>query len=97
MSDLMSFQMSDKQRAKARLSGFDAYDSKQWHVLTSRYGEMNHCELLSMARVISEVLRIPIDRDANRRKEVLIKWFSEHWDRIEPILEYVRWGPPPTT
>jgi hypothetical protein len=32
---------------------------------------------------------VHLDRDAKRRKSVLLKWFEENWNAIYPFLDYV--------
>jgi hypothetical protein len=46
-------------------------------------------ELVSIAELVAQRLRIKLDRDARRRKTVMIKWFDENWQFILPILRFV--------
>jgi hypothetical protein len=46
-------------------------------------------ELVSIAELVSQHLEIPLDRDARRRKAVMVKWFQENWEVIEPLLRLV--------
>jgi predicted oxidoreductase len=51
------------------------------------YGpKLSHDELVSIGALAANALQIKLDRDARRRKPVMIKWFEEHWIQIQPIL-----------
>ncbi len=47
-------------------------------------------ELLSIAQCVSEKTSVELDREAKRRKSVLLKWFDDNWDQILPTLQFVR-------
>ncbi|OHS98901.1 hypothetical protein TRFO_34769 [Tritrichomonas foetus] len=80
----------EKLRVFSRLRGFKAKDSRVWSEITRRFGsELKHGELLSIAEVVAANAGVQLDRDAKRRKSVLIKWFEENWIRISPFLNYV--------
>ena len=77
----------EKIRNKQRLAGFDEKKSYAYMDLCNRYGpKPSQQELLSLAQVLSENLNILLDREALRRKRVLIKWFDENYHIIEPFL-----------
>lgn len=80
----------EKERIAGRLQGFNPKDNPAWHQITQRFGaNIKQPELLSIAEVLAQNAGIKLDRDAKRRKTVLIKWFSENWDRVVPYLDYV--------
>lgn len=80
----------EKERIAGRLQGFNPKDNPAWHQITQRFGaNIKQPELLSIAEVLATNACIKLDRDAKRRKTVLIKWFSENWDKIKPFLDYV--------
>lgn len=80
----------EKSRVNDRLNGFVAKESFIWNELSRRFGsDLHHGELLSIAVVISDFSQIFLDRDAKRRKTVLIKWFQENWSSIAPFLSFV--------
>jgi hypothetical protein len=57
-------------------------------MITDSFGSnLNQAELLSIAEVLAFRLNLKVDRGAKRRKEVLIKWYDENWDRIAPIWQ----------
>jgi hypothetical protein len=80
----------EKERIASRLNGFNPKDNMVWRAISDRFGaNIKQPELLSIATVISKSTGIKLDRDAKRRKSVLIKWFEENWASIAPYLEYV--------
>jgi len=81
---------SEKSRIANRLHGFNPKENRVWFEITKRYGEgIKQQELLSIAQVLSATTNIKLDRDAKRRKSVLIKWFEENWYIIHPYLGFV--------
>ena len=80
----------ERRRVDRRLEGFNITNSRAWKEICQRYGpSLNQTELLSLAEVISMNLSLKVDREAKRRKEVLIKWYDENFDEIRPFLDYV--------
>lgn len=77
----------ERERVKRRISGFDWRHSIAWQELTAQFGaRLTQSELISIAELVSAHIKLKLDRDAKRRKTVLIKWFQEHWIVIYPIL-----------
>lgn len=80
----------EKDRISQRLGNFNPKDNEVWRFLTLRFGQnIKQQELLSIADVLSKNAGIKLDRDAKRRKSVLIKWFEENWQQIKPYINYV--------
>ena len=80
----------EQQRVKKRLKDFEYRDSRAWTFLCQRFGpRVGQTELQSIAELISGTQQIKLDRDAKRRKVVLVKWFEENWDVIERLLTYI--------
>ena len=80
----------EQQRLKTRLGNFKYHESPVWKSLYQRYGpHLGHNELTSIAELICETEDLRLDRDAKRRKVVLVKWFEEHWDVIERRLDFI--------
>lgn len=80
----------EKERITNRLNGFNPKDNSAWREITNRFGNnIKQPELLSIATVLASNANIKLDRDAKRRKSVLIKWFEENWKAILPFLDYV--------
>lgn len=80
----------EKERITNRLNGFNPKDNSAWREITNRFGNnIKQPELLSIATVLASNANIKLDRDAKRRKCVLIKWFEENWKAILPYLDYV--------
>jgi hypothetical protein len=68
-----------------RMRGFDPKRSPAGRVLEELYGKTNFASLLSLARICAAYLGIGVDRPATRRRAVLLKWFDENWDALEPF------------
>ena len=80
----------EKRRIANRLQGFNPKDNTAWYQITQKFGSnIKQPELLSIAEVCANSAGIKLDRDAKRRKSVLIKWFDENWPRIQPFLNFV--------
>ena len=81
---------TEKKRISGRLSGFNPKESPVWKEITKRFGvNIKQPELVSIASVLAGSANIKLDRDAKRRKTVLIKWFDENYAAISPFLDYV--------
>ena len=80
----------EKLRISSRMQGFDPKDNDVWRHITQRFGaNVKQPELLSIATVVAQNANVKLDRDAKRRKSVLIKWFQENWSTISPYLDFV--------
>jgi hypothetical protein len=78
------------QRIQHRIDGFNWKNSHAWLCLCSQFGpRLNQEELVSIAELTASRLGIRLDRDARRRKVVMIKWFQEHWAALQPLLRLV--------
>jgi hypothetical protein len=88
----------EKQRIADRLYGFDHRDNDVWKAISQKFGtNIKQQELLSIASVLAERAGIRLDRDAKRRKSVLVKWFDENWAAVSPYLDYVVLQPNPAS
>jgi hypothetical protein len=77
-------------RIQRRVSGFNWQRSYAWAHLSHTFGpRLNQDELVSIAELTSGIVRIRLDRDARRRKPVMIKWFDENWGYIQPVLRHI--------
>lgn len=47
---------------------------------------LNHSDLKIIAFECSKILNIKLPRESYRRKPSLIKWISENWESISPII-----------
>jgi hypothetical protein len=80
----------EKQRIASRLHGFNVKDNPVWTAITQKFGPtIKQPELLSIASVLAANANIRLDRDAKRRKSVLLKWFEENWLAVEPFIDFV--------
>ena len=83
-------QQDEKMRIAYRLAGFNPKDNPVTQEITRRFGSnIKHGELVGIAQAIADKAQIKLDRDAKRRKNVLLKWFAENWEIISPFLDYI--------
>ena len=77
---------------KIRLRDFDPENCPAVEMLQTKFGSLpNRHQLLALAQVIKEKLGIALDREATRRKNVLIKWYDENLEVIKPfIFEHIQ-------
>jgi hypothetical protein len=81
---------NERERIQRRVEGFNWKKSTAWLQLSSMYGpKLNQDELISIAELCAHNLQIKLDRDARRRKIVIIKWFTDHWRKIHPLLHLI--------
>jgi hypothetical protein len=77
----------EAQRVIERLRGFDLDNSRAWQGITKQFTiGVTHSELKAVAQVVCSLTQLKLDRDATRDNRVLIKWFDENWEVIEPHL-----------
>lgn len=82
-----TYAAEEKERVRRRVDGFDWRQSRVWLELTAHFGpKLNQDELISIAQLVSCHAHVKLDRDAKRRKVVLVKWFEEHWGVIRPLI-----------
>lgn len=80
----------EKLRVAERLHGFNPKNNLVTNYLSQRFGKhIKHTELLSIANILSSNTNIKLDRDAKRRKAVLLKWFEEHWVFLCPYINFI--------
>lgn len=84
------FTLDEKQRIAIRMNGFDYKENHVWDEIVKRFGSnIKRGELTNIAQLLADTAGIKLDRDAKRRKSVLLKWFDEHWEKVLPLLDYV--------
>ena len=80
-------QSEDKEKVKQILSDFDPNKSEAWNTITERFGmNIKQPPLLEIAKIIGEHINISVNRNARRRKSVLIKWYHDNWALIKPFI-----------
>ena len=81
---------SERTRVEKRLGGFGFQKSQAWKEIVVRYGDtLSQNELLGIASIVSAKIGVKLDREAKRRKDVLIKWFDENLENIKPYLDFL--------
>lgn len=82
--------MKEQKKDSQSLKEINPKDNPVWQEITHRFGtNIKQPELLSIALILSSHFHIKIDRDAKRRKGILIKWFQENWNVIQPFLNNI--------
>jgi hypothetical protein len=77
----------EARRARIGLGEFDAEASQTWQLLRAHFSSgITLNELRSVAIVVEYITALVVPRAAKRTFPVLVKWFSDNWAFIEPIL-----------
>jgi hypothetical protein len=81
----------EKERIMKSLGSFNPHQSHAWKEIQKRFGSgIVHKQLISLVRVLIGYFRVPkIGRNEKRSFQLLIKWFEEHWEQIEPLLSNI--------
>ncbi|KAH0794289.1 hypothetical protein GPJ56_001892 [Histomonas meleagridis] len=83
----------EAQRTRRRLnqdSISDVYETEVYKTIKKKFSSgITQKELKLVAQIICSKTSLKLDREASRDKRVLIKWFIEHWDEIEPHIEHI--------
>jgi hypothetical protein len=79
--------LSEAKISELHLGRFAAEGSAGLHFLeTLCPGHDLTCEsLVALARVCSVISGVQFPRDFTRRRDLVIKWFDDHLDRLEPL------------
>ena len=78
----------EKAHIKKRLKGFQWKESAAWQDITRFFGPgLSQEELLAIAEILASAAGLKTDREARRRKEVLIKWFDENYNVLRPMFD----------
>ena len=81
---------NEQARLKMRLRGFDYHLSRSWIGLCNHFGsDLKQEELMSIAELVAKTANLRIDRDAKRRKIVLMKWFEENWSIVSSYMRFI--------
>ena len=69
----------ERHRIDERIRNFEYERSEAWAELRRRgWDQLSQAELLSIAQLLGKKLGIELDREAKRRKSILVKWFDEN-------------------
>lgn len=85
----MSAKELERYRVNKRLGKFNYKNCSSYKILKEIFGpKRSKSELLSVATCLClEIPNLKIDREAKRRKCVLIKWFHDNFAVIRPHLK----------
>ena len=80
----------DAQRIYIKLHDFDIYKSEAWNFICKQFScGITHHELLSIAQLISQQTGLRLNRDESRDNRLLIKWYSDNWTKISPLISMI--------
>jgi hypothetical protein len=84
--------MRERDIADFRLGGFHAEGSRAARRLRAMFpqGELTRRSLYSFASLVGALGGVTLPRDFTRRKELLVKWFDDNFDALEPYLGFFR-------
>ena len=81
----------EKQKLAMKLNGFDYKTSDSWKSIVAMFGsDIKRTTLCEIAKFIASKKGIRMDRDSKRRKDVLLKWYSDNWADCIDILKKVK-------
>ena len=85
--------MKNKQNEQSKieiqeeLQNWDKENSPAFRFFTQKFTKLNKEILLVFARLLSEKLNChDLSRNHHRSRDLLFKWFDDHWNCCEPIL-----------
>jgi hypothetical protein len=83
--------MTEREVADFRLGQFSATGSRGLDFLRQAFptGELTRRSMYSLATVLAALASVRLERDFARRKELLIKWFDDNLEALEPFLPFV--------
>jgi hypothetical protein len=87
--------MSERDIAEFRLGAFQADHSRAAQRLHALYphGDLTRRSLYSFASLLGALAGVKLARDFTRRKDLLVKWFDDHFDALEPYLRFFELDP----
>lgn len=82
----------EARKVQTILDGFQAYNCDAWKQITQQFSSgVRHNELVSVANILIANYELPaLTRYCHRSFAVLIKWFQDNWDRIDPVIRNIR-------
>lgn len=84
-----SMQGQPKKHQKDKFN-YKACKAYQYLTQTYFYPTIRQSELVSIATTVaSKCTDLRVDRDAKRRKDLLIQWYDDHWSEIEPHIKNI--------
>jgi hypothetical protein len=89
--------MTERDIAELRLGDFHSETSRAARRLRELFpfGELTRRSLYSFATLIGALADVKLNRDFTRRRELLIKWFDDNFDALEPYLGFFEFDPNP--
>lgn len=86
--------MSEKQIADFRQGRFVPDGSRGKSLLENLYdGELTRRSLYSFTTLLAALAGIKLPRDFTRRKDLLIKWLDDNYDKVQPYAQFFKLYP----
>jgi hypothetical protein len=80
-----------------RVRDFCCDDSRPWKFFVERgWHQLSMKEYVGIGQVLACEANLEIDREAKRKKPVLLKWMDDNWDTLSPLLMHLRLELDPT-
>lgn len=82
----------EARKVQTLLEGFNVDNCKAWKEITRHFSTgIRHNELVSIANILVKTYDLPaLTRYCHRSFAVLIKWFQDNWDRIDPVIHNIK-------
>lgn len=75
---------------KRRHEAFDYKDTAAYRMLADKFGSsVRQQDLVQIACCLSKKIGVKVERDAKRRKDLLIRWFQENIEKVSALLPMV--------
>jgi hypothetical protein len=79
----------ERRAIESRTRNFTITESEPWRYFVERGWNVQRLGILvRLCKVWAELSGRTLDREAQRRKNVLFKWLSDNWAEIRPIAEH---------
>jgi hypothetical protein len=87
--------MTERNIAEFQLDAFQPESSRAAQRLRVFYphGDLTRRALCSFATVLAVLAGVTLPRDLTRRRNLLMKWFDDHFDALEPYLQFFELDP----
>jgi hypothetical protein len=81
----------EKEVADALIGAFDSSESRGLHLIRrlSIGKELSKEQMIGLAHVFSVLAKIDFPRDFTRRRDLVVKWFDDHFEALEPLATVV--------
>jgi hypothetical protein len=81
----------EKDVADALTGTFNPSESRGLHLIErlSAGKELSREQMIGLAHIFSVLAKIDFPRDFTRRRDLLVKWFDDHFEVLEPFATVI--------